>query len=113
LEKHIGPDRLPQGYPGRAQPHSRIVPAVKENESPIMFVMRLKIDDNNISEVESMGVRNSEEGMLFNPGNLKTVSPTMTFVPPASERNAREEMMRMAFFQDLREPDERRKPIVK
>jgi len=69
---------------------------VKENDSPILFVMRLKIEDNKISEIETMAVRNREEGMLFNLDNLKTASDTMTYMPPESERNTREEMVRMA-----------------
>ena len=69
---------------------------VKESDTPILFVMRLKIEDNKISEVETMAVRSREEGMLFNLDNLKTVSDTMTFVPAESERNTREEMIRMA-----------------
>jgi hypothetical protein len=34
---------------------------VKENDSPVLFVMRLKINDKKITEVETMAVRNREE----------------------------------------------------
>jgi len=69
---------------------------VKENDNPVMFVMRLKIADNRITEIETMVVRNREEGMLFNLDNLKTVSKGMTYTPTADQLNSREEMIKAA-----------------
>ena len=69
---------------------------VEEGESPTLFVMRLKIADKRITEVETMAVRNKEEGMLFNTDNLKTVSEGMIYVPNKEERNSREEAIKMA-----------------
>lgn len=69
---------------------------VEENDSPVLFVMRLKIEDKKIAEIETMAVRNREEGMLFNTENLQTVRETMTYVPNDAERNSREEAVKMA-----------------
>ncbi|MBN2242467.1 MAG: hypothetical protein JW793_07240 [Acidobacteria bacterium] len=69
---------------------------VEEGDSPTLFVMRLKIADKKISEIETTAVRNREEGMLFNTDNLKTVREEMLYEPKDSERNTREEMIRMA-----------------
>jgi hypothetical protein len=69
---------------------------VEEGDSPTLFVMRLKIADKKISEIETMAVRNQEEGMLFNTDNLKTASETMLYVPKESERNTRDEAIEMA-----------------
>lgn len=69
---------------------------VEEGDSPTLFVMRLKIEDKKITEVETMAVRNREEGMLFNTDNLKTVSETMTYVPKQEERIPREKAIEMA-----------------
>lgn len=69
---------------------------VDEGNSPTMFVMRLKIADKKIAEIETMAVRNREEGMLFNTDNLKTASKTMTYVPTAAERTPREKAIEMA-----------------
>jgi len=69
---------------------------VEENNSPVLFVLRLKVEDQKITEIETMAVRNQEEGMLFNPDNLKTVSATMTYMPTEAERNSREDMISMA-----------------
>lgn len=69
---------------------------LEENNAPILYVVRLKIDDNNISEIESTVVMNKEEGMLFNPDNLKTVRPEMLAKPEKSRMNTRDEMIEIA-----------------
>ncbi len=69
---------------------------VEESDSPVMFVMRLKVEDKKITEIETMVVRNREEGMLFNLENLKTASKTMTTPVDPAEKNSREDMIRMA-----------------
>jgi hypothetical protein len=69
---------------------------VEENKLPVLFVMRLKIVDKKIAEIETTAVRNKDEGMLFNTENLKTVSKTMEYVPTKEERVARDEAIKMA-----------------
>ncbi len=69
---------------------------VEENSSPVLFVMRLKIVDSKISEIETMAVRNQKEGMLFNPQNLQTVDKRMTYVPDSAQRNSREDLIKIA-----------------
>jgi hypothetical protein len=69
---------------------------VESNNSPFLFVMRLKIAGKKIAEIETMAVRSKEEGMLFNTDNLKTVSKTMTLVPEKAELISREEAIKMA-----------------
>jgi hypothetical protein len=69
---------------------------VEEGQSPVLFVMRLKVDDQKITEVETMVVRNQKEGMLFNLQNLQTVSETMASFPAKEQLNSREEAIRIA-----------------
>jgi hypothetical protein len=69
---------------------------LEENNAPIFYVVRLKIADNKISEIESTVVMNKEEGMLFNPDNLKTVRPEMLAKPEKSQMNTRDEMIKIA-----------------
>jgi hypothetical protein len=69
---------------------------LEENSAPIFYVVRLKIADNRISEIESTVVMNKEEGMLFNPDNLKTVRPEMLAKPEKSQMNTRDEMIKIA-----------------
>lgn len=69
---------------------------VEESQSPVLFVMRLKVDDQEITEIETMVVRNQKEGMLFNLENLKIVSKTMASFPAKEQLNTREDMVKMA-----------------
>lgn len=69
---------------------------VEENSSPVMFALRLKIIDRKIAGVETMVVRNQEEGMIFKPEALKTVSEAITMEPDRSQLNSREDMIRIA-----------------
>jgi hypothetical protein len=68
----------------------------EENNNPVLYVIRLKIEDKKISEIETTAVRNKEEGMLFNPQNLQTVSKMMTTPPEKSQLNSREDAIKMA-----------------
>jgi hypothetical protein len=68
----------------------------EESGSPTLFVLRLKIVDNRIAEIETTAVRNEKEGMLFNPQNLQMVSKTMTDMPDKALLNSRADMIKMA-----------------
>jgi hypothetical protein len=69
---------------------------VEEGSSPVLFVVRLKIADKKITEVETMAVHGQKEGMLFNLTNLQTASKTMTSAPEKAQLNSREEMIKAA-----------------
>lgn len=69
---------------------------VEEGTSPSMVVLRLRIVGRRIAEAETMVVRNRAEGVLFEPEALKAPSPAMTLVPPAAQRNTRDEAIRIA-----------------
>jgi hypothetical protein len=43
-------------------------------------------------------VRNQTEGMIFRPDGLKSASPAMNLTPQPSQRNTREEMIRLALL---------------
>ena len=69
---------------------------VEGGATPTLYVIRLKIEDKKISEIETMAVRNREEGMLYNPENLQKVSPLMLSEVPASQKTPREEAIKIA-----------------
>ena len=69
---------------------------IEEKESPVFYVIRLKVADEKITEIESTAVRGKEEGMLFEPKNLKTISPEMAYKPKKEQLNTREEMIKIA-----------------
>ncbi len=69
---------------------------IEEKELPVLFVFRLKIEDQKIAEIESTVVRGKEEGMLFNPENLKTVSKGMSYIPKKEQLVEREKAIKIA-----------------
>jgi hypothetical protein len=69
---------------------------MEENGMPILFTARLKVVDRKITEVETIVVKNREEGALFAPENLKEPTATMRYVPTAAERMPRAQMVDIA-----------------
>jgi hypothetical protein len=69
---------------------------IEENNSRVLFSLRLKIVDKKIAEVETMTVHGQKEGMLFNLDNLQTASKIMMSVPDKAQLNSREDMIKAA-----------------
>jgi hypothetical protein len=69
---------------------------VEENGTRVMFSLRLKLKEKQITEVETMVVRNREEGMIFNPDTLQKVSEEMVLKPDPASRDTREYMIKIA-----------------
>ena len=69
---------------------------VEENGRPVLLALRLKVFGLAISEVETMVVRNRQEGVLFQPEAFTTPNAGMAYVPKTSELNDRDEMIRIA-----------------
>jgi hypothetical protein len=69
---------------------------VEESGRPVLLALRLKVFGLALSEVETMVVRNRQEGVLFQPDAFTTPNPGMAYVPQKSELNTREEMIRIA-----------------
>jgi hypothetical protein len=69
---------------------------LEENGAPILFTARLKVVDRRITEVESIVVKNREEGALWAPDNLKEPTALMRYMPTAAERMPRAQMIELA-----------------
>jgi hypothetical protein len=69
---------------------------VEEQGMPVMLVLRLKVADGKISEVQTQVTRNKEEGAIFKPDALITPSAAMLSRPREAERNSREDAIRIA-----------------
>jgi hypothetical protein len=67
----------------------------KEDEQWIMFFLRLKIRDNNITEIETLVTREGE-AIVWNPGNLTELSPNFTRSIRPAERDSRYALMAVA-----------------
>jgi len=69
---------------------------VEENGSPDMLMLRLKIVDRRITEVETQVTRNQKEGAIFEIKSLQTPRKTMSEAPLKSELSTREEAIKIA-----------------
>jgi hypothetical protein len=69
---------------------------MEENGTPILFTGRLKVVDRRITEIETIVVKNRDEGALFAPENLKEPTATMRYTPTAAERMPRAQMVEIA-----------------
>ncbi|HEX7079931.1 MAG TPA: hypothetical protein VF329_02820 [Gammaproteobacteria bacterium] len=69
---------------------------MEEQGEPVLFAARLRVVDRAITEIETMVVRNAEEGVLFAPDALAEPSAAMTTFPPESERMSRDEILEIA-----------------
>ena len=71
---------------------------VEEAGMPVLLVLRLKIADRRITEVETMVTRSREQGAIFNVAGLQTPRPAMTAPIEASQRMPRAEVIRIGEF---------------
>jgi hypothetical protein len=71
---------------------------VEEGGMPVLFVLRLKVADKKITEVETMVTRSREQGAIFNVTGLQTPRPTMLAPIDPAQRMSREEAIRIAEF---------------
>lgn len=69
---------------------------IEENGQPVLLALRLKVFALALSEVETMVVRNKQEGVLFEPEAFTKPNPGMAYVPKPAELNDRDEMIRIA-----------------
>lgn len=69
---------------------------IEDDGNKAFLALRLKVEGDKVSEIETMVVRNREEGMIFNPDALVTVSEAMLYKPQPEQLNSREEMIQMA-----------------
>jgi hypothetical protein len=69
---------------------------VEESGSPVMLMLRLKVVDQKITEVETQVTRSKEEGSIFDVEALQTPSKAMLMTPEPSQRNTREEAVKIA-----------------
>ena len=69
---------------------------VEEAGTPVMLMLRLKVADGKITEVETQVTRNQAEGSIFDVNALQTPSKAMILPPDASKRESRESATRIA-----------------
>lgn len=66
--------------------------------SPALLVLRLKVAQKKITEIESMVTHNQKEGALFKPDALNAADKNMLAAPEKSQLASREDAIRIAKF---------------
>jgi hypothetical protein len=68
---------------------------IEEGKNTILLLVRLKVVDKKITEIETQVTRLEPGGRFSNPTELKTVRPAMTMIPPKDKRNSREDLSKI------------------
>jgi hypothetical protein len=71
---------------------------VEEAGMPVMLMLRLKVVDKKITEVETQLTRSRAEGAIFNIDALQTTGKTMNVAPERSQLNSRDDAIKAALF---------------
>lgn len=71
---------------------------VEEAGTPVFLVLRLKVADKKITEIETMVTRTQKEGALFKPDALQAADKAMALAPEKSQLASREDAIRIAKF---------------
>lgn len=68
----------------------------EESGAPILLVVRLKIVDRKITEIETVATRSRAEGLIFDIDGLSAPSEVMNYAPRPEQLSSREEAISAA-----------------
>lgn len=71
---------------------------VEESGAPVMLMLRLKVVDHAITEVETQVTRSQKEGAIFAVDGLQSPNQAMTMPIDAAKRSSRAEAIKLAEF---------------
>jgi hypothetical protein len=69
---------------------------VEEVGAPVLLVLRLKVVDEKITEIETVATRSRADGLIFNIDGLRAPSEAMNYAPRASQLASREDAIAAA-----------------
>jgi hypothetical protein len=69
---------------------------VEESGAPTMLVVRLKVVDQKITEIETVATRSRAEGLIFNIDGLSAPSEVMNYAPRPEQLLSRDEAIKAA-----------------
>jgi hypothetical protein len=69
---------------------------VEEVGAPVLLVVRLKVVDRKITEIETVATRSRSEGLIFNIDGLGTPSEEMNYAPRPEQLASREDAIKAA-----------------
>ena len=71
---------------------------VEESGAPIMLVVRIKVVDNKLTELELVPTRSRADGLIFNLDGLKAASAAMNYAPRPDELASRDDVLKAALL---------------
>jgi hypothetical protein len=69
---------------------------VEEVGAPVLLVVRLKVVDQKITEMELVATRSRADGLIFNVDGLSAMSEGMNYAPRPEQLNSREDVLKAA-----------------
>jgi hypothetical protein len=69
---------------------------VEEVGAPVLLVVRLKVVDAKITELETVATRSRSDGLIFNIDGLSAPSEAMNYAPPPEQLASREDAIKAA-----------------
>jgi len=69
---------------------------VEENGAPVLLVVRLKVMDGEVDEIETVATRSRSEGLIFNIDGLSAPSEEMNYAPRLEQLASRENAIEAA-----------------
>ena len=69
---------------------------VEEVGAPVLLVVRLKVVDDQIAEIETVATRSREDGLIFNIDGLTAASEEMSYAPRPEQLASREDAIAAA-----------------
>ncbi len=69
---------------------------VEEVGAPVMLVVRLKVVDGKITEIETVATRSRSDGLIFNIDGLSAPSEAMNYAPRPEQLASREDAIKAA-----------------
>lgn len=71
---------------------------VEESGAPVLLVVRLKVVNSEITEIETVATRSRAEGLIFNIDGLHTPSKEMNYAPRPGQLMSREDAIEAALY---------------
>jgi hypothetical protein len=69
---------------------------VEEVGAPVLLVVRLKVVDDEIAEIETVATRSRADGLIFNIDGLSAATEAMNYAPPPERLATREDAIAAA-----------------
>ncbi|MEJ0100028.1 MAG: hypothetical protein WDO12_09880 [Pseudomonadota bacterium] len=69
---------------------------VEESGAPVMLVVRLKVVEDKLTEIELVTTHSRTEGLIYNLGGLKAASEVMNYAPRPAQLPTRDALIKAA-----------------